>query len=296
MSKMKATQSSDGICQASTSDIKAADEKIFSSSLLPPLCLTGAYIFLIYKLSMGLKEEAETEPIQRVWWSGPICFTFAYLLMITVGQKYMESRKEFKIKPYIFTYNMYQCLFNTWILGGMIYEIYSNPHFVSIWGNTAARGVTGFNISYYVWAHYNNKYLELLDTVWMVLRKKKDQVSFLHCYHHILLIWAWFLVCNIETSGDEWFGAACNSFIHIIMYGYYTLALLNIPCPWKKWITNCQMVQFVVVLSHSCYVVYKGNAPLTLSLAQAFVMLNMLVLFGQFYVQKYLKKPTKKVE
>jgi hypothetical protein len=77
------------------------------------------------------------------------------------------------------------------------------------------------------------------------------------------------------------------------MYGYYTLALLGFPCPWKKWITTCQMIQFAVCFSHSCYVVWRGNAPIILPLAQAFVMLNMLVLFGRFYVKSYAGKGEK---
>ena len=126
----------------------------------------------------------------------------------------------------------------------------------------------------------------------MVLRKKNDQISFLHCYHHVLLIWSWFMVCKVQLGGDTYFGATVNSFIHIIMYGYYTLALMGFSCPWKKWITTCQMGQFCLVLSHSVYVVYKGNAPIVLPLAQAFVMINMLVLFGMFYQKKYTKKPS----
>jgi elongation of very long chain fatty acids protein 4 len=45
--------------------------------------------------------------------------------------------------------------------------------------------------------------------------------------------------------------------------------------------------------SHSVYVVFKGNMPLSLPLAQAFVMVNMLVLFGNFYKKSYTK-PAKK--
>ena len=33
------------------------------------------------------------------------------------------------------------------------------------------------------------QYLELLDTVFMILRKKTEQLSFLHVYHHCLLVW-----------------------------------------------------------------------------------------------------------
>ena len=121
-------------------------------------------------------------------------------------------------------------------------------------------------------------------------------LKFLKMNHHMLLIWAWFFVCKFESGGDCYFGAMVNSFIHIIMYGYYTLALLNVPCPWKKWITNCQMMQFMLVLSHSVYVVYKGNMPIELPLVQAFVMINMLVLFGQFMKKTYVKKSDSSAE
>lgn len=35
-------------------------------------------------------------------------------------------------------------------------------------------------------------------------------------------------------------GATCNSVIHAIMYGYYLLAALGVPCPWKKYITQAR--------------------------------------------------------
>lgn len=38
-----------------------------------------------------------------------------------------------------------------------------------------------------VWLYYMCKITELLDTVFFVLRKKQNQVSFLHLYHHTLM-------------------------------------------------------------------------------------------------------------
>lgn len=60
----------------------------------------------------------------------------------------------------------------------------------------------------------------------MVLRKKNKQISFLHVYHHFLLVWAWFFVCKFACGGDAYFGAIMNSFIHVVMYGYYFLSLM----------------------------------------------------------------------
>lgn len=290
---MHKSSSTDEVCTVSSSALKTKPtEKIFSISIIPPILLTSGYLFFLRSMIVKLKEEEDNDPFRNVWWSGPITFTILYLIVVFSGLKLMKNRQEFKIKPYIFIYNLYQCILNIVCVVLFIREVMSNPIFTGIWGNIPKPGRESFNISLLVWIHYNNKYVELLDTLWMILRKKNEQVSFLHCYHHVLLIWAWFLVCKIETGGDSYFGACVNSFIHIIMYGYYTLALLNIPCPWKRWITNMQMLQFTLCFSHSCFVVYNGNAPIILPLAQAFVMINMLVLFGRFYAKSYLNKKT----
>ena len=291
---MQKVQSADVICNAvSTSDIKQA-ETIFSTAILPPLYMVAGYLVLLRFMSTSLMAELEAnptaDPFKNVWWSGPGVFTCIYLAMVFGGIRYMKDRPEFQIKPFIFTYNLYQCILNVWCVAAMAHEVYTNPHFTGVWGNVPQRGLGGFRISFLVWVHYNNKFVELLDTLWMILRKKNNQVSFLHCYHHVLLIWAWFFVCKVESGGDCYFGAMVNSFIHVIMYGYYTLALLNFSCPWKRYITNCQMLQFCLCLAHSCYVVWNKNMPIELPLVQGFVMINMLILFGQFYVKSYLSK------
>ena len=277
-------------------------EKVFSSSIGLPILLSVVYSIVLYYIIEDMRANVTTrnpyyDQFKDVWWIVPGFFSVVYLSAIYFGPKWMENREELKIKPYIFVYNLYQCLLNLLTVVGMIYEIYSNPWFKYPWGNTVQRDSNGFRIAVLVWLHYNNKFIELLDTLFMILRKKKEQLSFLHCYHHILMMWAWFFCVRCETGGDVYFGACVNSFIHVIMYGYYTLALLNIPCPWKRWITNCQMIQCVACLSHSCYVIYQGNLPIELPLYQGFVMINMLVLFSQFYVKSYGKKPAaKKVE
>jgi len=294
---LNTSKSGDELCNAKVIDSQDT-ESVFTSALLKPVLLVAGYLVLLRVMGYYLNEEADSDPFKRVWWSGPIFFSISYLSIVFGGIRFMKDRPPFAIKPYIFTYNLYQCILNIWCVAAMCYEVYSNPIFTGIWGNVPVKGAASFRISFLIWIHYNNKYVELLDTLWMILRKKNNQVSFLHCYHHILLIWAWFLVCKIETGGDCYFGATVNSFIHIIMYGYYTLALLNVPCPWKKWITTCQMIQFAVCFSHSCFVVINGNAPIILPLAQGFVMVNMLVLFGNFYRKSYsaADKKEKKLE
>lgn len=288
---MKKLASTDDICMVKV-DVDA--EKIFTYKIILPTLLAIGYSIFLYYCILEMKREVTVNPyydqFKLVWWSGPVFFSILYLLVVYFGPKYMEKRNEFKIKPYIFVYNLYQCILNIVTVAGMVYEVYSNPWFKSIWGTPVQRDINGFPIAALVWLHYNNKYIELLDTLWMILRKKKEQLSFLHCYHHMLIMWAWFLCVRLESGGDVYFGACVNSFIHIIMYGYYTLTLLNIPCPWKKWITNMQMIQFVACFSHSVYAARTGILPIYLPIYQGFVMINMLVLFSQFYWKSYISK------
>lgn len=37
---------------------------------------------------------------------------------------------------------------------------------------------------YYIFVHYLSKFLDLFDTIFIVLKKKDRQLSFLHVYHH----------------------------------------------------------------------------------------------------------------
>ena len=109
------------------------------------------------------------------------------------------------------------------------------------------------------------------------------------------MMWAWLYVCKLECGGDAWFGAAVNSFVHILMYAYYGLAQCGVACPWKRYLTLVQMSQFCVCMAQSGYVLVARNAPAGLALAQAFVMLNMLVLFWKFYSSSYRERGAKKV-
>lgn len=270
-------------------------DDVLSVQLVVPITLVLGMMILVGLMWNDMREQLmrnpEANPVKQVWIIGPVFFSVFYLQVVYFGQRFMADKKPLCIKPFVFTYNLYQCLLNLVTVGAMCWEVYTNPHYTSVWGNAPQRDAQkGFAISFLVWLHYNNKFVELLDTFWMVLKKKDKQISFLHCYHHILLIWVWWYCCRVEPTGESWFGACVNSFIHVIMYGYYTMALLNIPCPWKRWITNCQMLQFAVCLTHAGYVFYRDEMPRGLSYAQAWVMVNMLYLFGRFYAESYGQK------
>ena len=277
-----------------------ASKPLLTTGILAPITLVAGFLYWLIKTSEGLEALARADenknPILGVWIQAPIAASIIYPAGVYFGKKWMEKRDPFEIQQYVFVYNLYQVILNTWTVYEMIKEVYNNPwyslkHGFLPWDHHPQPGFKGFRISFLVWVHYNNKFVELLDTLWMVLKKKNKQISFLHCYHHMLLIWVWWHCCSICPGGESWFGACINSLIHVYMYGYYTLALLKIPVGFMKiYMTSAQMIQFVICLAHACYVAfYSRTCPFELCCDPAFVMTNMLYLFGNFFYKSYVK-------
>jgi len=99
-----------------------------------------------------------------------------------------------------------------------------------------------------------------------------------------------------------------NLLVHVFMYYYYTLAALKIPVWWKIYLTQLQIVQFVIDIAACVYAsshepVIGGlglagllsprpmcNGTLKGALVGVGVIFSYLVLFVIFYLQTYLSR------
>ncbi|GFQ86003.1 elongation of very long chain fatty acids protein 4 [Trichonephila clavata] len=158
----------------------------------------------------------------------PVPIIIAYLLFVLwIGPAYMKSRKPYNLKVLLILYNFLQTIFN----GYVFYEGFSG--LVNFW---SMRCMIKKNpnvdlflmaISMAFWHYYLLKYLDLLDTVFFVLRKKYNQITFLHVGHHA----GFCLILNTSLPYVHKAAAfyillafTINSGIHVIMYTYYGLA------------------------------------------------------------------------
>lgn len=108
----------------------------------------------------------------------PLGMIAGYLISLPVMNyfvsKYLAPRYDMKallFESMVF-YNVAQVCMNVWMVWRFVNAVVNRGHpFI---GNTeyAAGGTT-----FAIWVHYTNKYLEFLDTYFMVLRGKMDQVS-----------------------------------------------------------------------------------------------------------------------
>ncbi|KAL9963108.1 hypothetical protein ACROYT_G032283 [Oculina patagonica] len=143
--------------------------------------------------------------------------------------------------------------------------------------------------------YWITKHLELLDTVFMIVRHRQRQITFLHVYHHasILLLSDYaYHVCPWPAIGVM---LGMNSFVHVFLYLYYGQSALN-PSnrpQWKQQMTQLQMVQFVVGIFHSSV----GYLHHGFCIYSIFYGLSMLGLFGNFYYHAFIKvRRDKKIE
>ena len=150
--------------------------------------------------------------------------------------------------------------------------------------------------------YYVSKTIEFTDTVFFIVRKKNNQISFLHVYHHASMAIITWGMLKYVPGPTTYIGPLCNCFIHTVMYLYYLLSALGPHMQpylwWKRYLTRMQLVQFVVVFAFCAHLVRLGaTGPLLFfAYVKMVYMVTMLVLFGNFYVQAYRNKKDNKVQ
>ena len=236
--------------------------------------------------------------------SFPIIAVVLYLLFCPIGTYIMEKRKPFDLKHPLAFWNLLLSIFSFWCMVRTVPHLLwniSTKQFEDLvcddpnseWG----AGATGYAVQMFILS----KFPELIDTVFIVLRKKP--LIFLHWYHHVtVLLYCWHSYVTESAIGLHFVAMNCS--VHAIMYFYFFLAALKLIPRWfPSWIITAaqisQMVVGVIVVSGALYYHYIGkqqNPPISChnefsNLIAGVVMYgSYLLLFLKFAFERYVFK------
>ncbi|XP_067671425.1 very long chain fatty acid elongase 5-like [Haliotis asinina] len=203
-----------------------------------------------------------------------------YLLMIFLSGYWQKWTKPLNLKPLLILHNFICCMTSMYTLYGFIRGVYKSGHLYS-------KEITE-ELRFVFWIYYITKIIELMDTVFMVLRHRRRQISFLHVYHHSSML----LLSNL---GYLYFPYPCiavflslNSLVHVVLYFYYGLTAVvpNNPPQWRKQLTQMQIIQFLI----DFVVAFYGFVYHNFCIYSLFYGITMTSLFSNFYYQAYIRK------
>merc|ERR1740130_655448 len=172
-------------------------------------------------------------------------------------------------------YNVVQIL----VCGYMVYGLFPVLGLPNLFGVNSDFDKQG---EWFVFVHYLSKYLDWFDTLWIVLNKKRAQLSFLHIYHHgtIVSVWGMLLLSGVG-SGAVRYGAWINSLTHVIMYSHYLWTSFGLKNPFKRYITMWQITQFYSCLAHAFAVLlFDTTAAREFAWIQVLYQVTMVHLFS----------------
>ncbi|TFL06547.1 elongase of fatty acids ELO [Pterulicium gracile] len=226
----------------------------------------------------------------------------AYLAIIFGIQAYMKNKSPLKLTLLFQAHNVFLSAGSLLLLVLMIEEVVP-----MVWNRgvfSAMCGEESWNnrMEFYYMINYSFKYIELIDTVFLALKKKP--LAFLHVFHHS----ATALLCYAQLNGKtsiSWVVISINLAVHVLMYYYYYATAGGAKIWWKKYLTLMQIVQFVIDINAVYFGTYShfaaarwphlphlGNCAGTEDAAifGCLLLTSYLGLFINFYFQTY-KKP-----
>lgn len=232
---------------------------------------------------------------------GPIQMTsilLAYVFFsLYVGPRLMANRKPLGLNTAMIAYNLSMVLLNAYIVYEFMMSGWATTY---TWRcdlidtSTSPQALRMIRVS---WLFYFSKFIELLDTVFFVLRKKQSQITFLHVFHHSFMPWSWWWgVTLTPVGGMGSFHAMVNAAVHVIMYFYYLLSAAGPRFQkflwWKKYMTAIQLTQFVLVSIHISQYYFMERCdyqfPLWIHLIWMYGVF-FFILFSNFWIQAYIK-------
>ncbi|CAM9542259.1 unnamed protein product, partial [Discosporangium mesarthrocarpum] len=260
---------------------------------------------------------------------------FLFLTLVVLVYMRMLGRKApVRMRGIMLVYNMFNVCLSLYVAGSLLaYKIsvqawdadteeltVSMPAFLAgpsarRWGgfvcNPMRTDPAGHAVASVFVVFYLQKYLELFDTFFFILRRSFKQaraasllcgaglglglgcgrVTFLHLFHHCSITVIVGSVLPFDFNGDMYLPIMLNSIVHVLVYLHYVFTAMGWESFWGPYLAGLQMTQFAVIFFQSAVAFYEGpdcGSPDFVKVILLLYMGSMLGLFGFFFGRRYL--------
>eukprot|EP00300_Choanocystis_sp_HF-7_P027468 c32584_g1_i1.p1 GENE.c32584_g1_i1~~c32584_g1_i1.p1 ORF type:complete len:335 (+),score=71.48 c32584_g1_i1:55-1005(+) len=208
-----------------------------------------------------------------------------YVVLIQVLKLVMSGCNKFTLKWYSLVHNAFLVVLSAFMCAETIRNVINLKY--GLFGNYSQFSPAEHALARIVWIFYISKIPEMGDTVIMALKKNNHQISFLHQYHHVSIFFIWSLVTTSYPCGEAYFSIVLNSFVHVLMYGYYFGATFGWQPWWKRYLTYFQMAQFMSNMVQAAYDIWFLRVdPSWLMQVLFWYMITLLILFANYLRQQ----------
>ncbi|XP_028832682.1 ELOVL fatty acid elongase 8a [Denticeps clupeoides] len=257
-------------------------------------------IQLFYKWILENGDERTNEWL-LVYSPAPItCIFLCYLIMVWLGPRLMAHRQPVNIKGVLILYNFSMVSLSAYMFHEFTVTSWLANYSLLCQPVDYSHSPLGIRMAKVCWWFYFSKVIELFDTVFFILRKKNNQLTFLHVYHHATMIFNWWAGVKYVPGGQSFLIGLINSLVHVVMYLYYGLAALGPHMQryltWKRYLTSLQLLQFFIVVLHTGNNLFtECDFPDSMNAVVFAYALSLIALFSRFYYLNYIAKAAKKI-
>ncbi|XP_042903946.1 very long chain fatty acid elongase 7-like isoform X1 [Parasteatoda tepidariorum] len=211
----------------------------------------------------------------------PFVLCCSYALFCTViGPAMMKNRKPFNLRMPMILFNAFLVVAYSISLFTILFNLPQVSYSDFCKGSAVKKGTLTYKLTSCCWVLYILKYIEFIDTIFFILRKKMNSVTFLHVVHHTVVPILGWIMLRTETSGFQSIPVMINGFVHIIMYAYYGLSAIGPKMRpylwWKKYLTVFQMVKSDI--SFFVFITYRST---TINVTQIILPLSLFENFNK---------------
>ncbi|KAJ9598712.1 hypothetical protein L9F63_010598, partial [Diploptera punctata] len=229
-------------------------------------------------------------------WASIAIIALYFYMTKSAGPRFMRKRDAFSLDYVLKAYYILQILACAYLANSLLsagwgwhYKIFCEPVDYSMKPMALKHARA-------VYFYYILKIVDLLDTMFLILRKKYRKVTWLHLYQHagmVMIGWIW---ARYFAGGHGTLTVLFNCLAQMCMYLHYLMTSLRPKLKenmwWKKYLQRLYVFQFVLLLLHGSTVFLVRNCKYSRIATIILLFQNgiLLLFFINYLWQDRIKK------